>query len=175
MSDWSNQITDFQQKWLEQQQQMVDDWLKTLQGGGGGAPPNTWQQAIDVIEQQVTSVLNLQKQSLMALAENTEQVSGTPEPMTQWVQQIEAGIEEWNDVQQRLLQTWFDMLRASSPADEKPVDMLVKSWQEFANQAMEIQEQWLSGWADMQPGTKKATRKKSVKSTSSGGQPGTEE
>lgn len=175
MSDWSRQITDFQQKWLEEQQQLLDDWLKTLQGAGGGTPPGTWQQAIDAIEQQVNSALDFQKHSLMALAENSGQVEGTPESLVQWIHQIEEGIEQWNDVQHRLWQTWFDMLRAASPVDEKPGDIMMKNWQEMANQAMEFQEQWLSSWADIQPKSGKTTRKKPAGSPSPRGRSGTEE
>lgn len=170
MSDLSDQISGFQRQWMDQQQQVMSKWFNALQGMGGGTAPDTWQQALDVIEEQVGSTLDIQRQSLMTLAENAENVDGVPESITQWIQQMEAGIAQWNDLQQQLWHTWFDMLRSVAPARENPGDKLVKDWQDFAKRAMEIQENWFSTLAEIQPDTKKSTRKKSSKTTSSGTQ-----
>ena len=144
--EWPTQITELQRKWVEQQQQLLNDWLGTLQNAGVSATPNAWREAIDVIEQQVYSALDAQKQSLKTLIENTEKVEGVPEPITHLVHQLEDGIELWNDVQLRLWQVWFDMLRTSAPVPQNPAETLISNWQDMAQRAMSIQEQWLSNW-----------------------------
>lgn len=150
MTNWSDQISGLQLKWVEQQQDLLNNWLKTLHQVGSASTPTPWQQAIDVLEKQVNSTLDAQKQSLMTLAKNSEQAEGMPEQMLPWLQQMEEGIDLWNDMQHELWHTWFDMLRTTSPIEEQPGDVLLKNWQEFTNRAMEIQEQWVSGWEKAQ-------------------------
>ena len=162
--EWPNQITELQRQWVEQQQQLLNDWLGTLQNAGGSATPNAWREAIDVIEQQVNNALDAQKQSLKALVENTAHVEGVPEPITHLVHQLEDGIELWSDVQLRLWQVWFDMLRTSAPAPQTPAESLISNWQDMAQQAMSIQEQWLSNWTGQTAASGKP-RKKTPKSS----------
>ena len=67
MTDWTQQITEFQRTCLEQQQQMLSGWFGTLQKAGNGAPKNVWAQALDTLEQQVNGALDTQHQSCKAL------------------------------------------------------------------------------------------------------------
>jgi hypothetical protein len=150
MSEWPNQISELQGKWVEQQQKLLTDWLASMKSAGGSTPPNVWREAIDILEQQVNSALDAQKQSLKVLAENAKHVEGAPEPLTQWCHQLEAGMEMWNDMQQRLWQVWFDTLRTTAaPAVQSPGETLVRNWQEMAQRAKSIQEQWLSNWTGL--------------------------
>ena len=154
MLEWDDQASEFQRNWVKQQQELLGDWLGALQNAGAGQPASMWQEAVAVMEQQVNSALNNQKQSLLKLVDNTRQVEGVPEAFSQWVQQLEQGLELWTDVQQRLWQVWFDMLRTTTPAAETPGETLVKNWQEMARQAASIQEQWLSNWTGAVSGEK---------------------
>ena len=154
MSEWPNQISELQRKWMEQQQQLLNNWLSSLQSTGASTPPNVWQEAIDLLELQVNSALEAQKQSLKAVAENAKHAEGVPEPLTQWCHQVEAGIDMWNDMQQRLWQVWFDTLRTTAaPTVKSPGETLVKNWQDMANRARSIQEQWLSNWTGLTTAT----------------------
>lgn len=148
MSEWPDQIAEFQRNWVQQQQKMLTDWLETLQSAGTAAPDNVWQQAVDVMEQQVNSALETQKRSLISLAENAENIEGAPEAVKQWAQQQEEGIKRWTDVQQQLWQVWFDMLRSGTPVAQTPGEAMMKNWQDMARRAMSVQEEWLSNWTD---------------------------
>jgi len=150
MTEWPNQISELQRKWMEQQQQLLNDWLASLQGTGGSTPPNAWQEAVDLLEMQVNSALEAQKRSLKAVADNAKHVEGIPEPLTQWCNQLETGINMWNDMQQRLWQVWFDTLRTTAaPTVKSPGETLVRNWQDMAKRASEIQQQWLSNWTGL--------------------------
>jgi len=166
MANWSDQLSGLQLQWVEQQQELLNNWLKTLNKVGSVSSPTPWQQAIDILEKQVNSTLDAQKQSLMTLAENSEEAEGVPEQMVPWFQQIEEGIDLWNDMQHQLWRVWFDMLRTAPPVDEQPGETLLKNWQEFTNKAMEIQEQWLSNWENVQSEAGKSAGKKSSEPTS---------
>jgi len=159
MPEWTDQITEFQQAWVKQQQQLLSDWLGSLQQAGAGAPPDVWRQAVDIMEQQVNSALDAQKRSLKALAENAGQAEGTPESFAQWSRQLEEGIEEWTGMQHKLWQVWFDMFRSAAPREETPAEALLKNWQDMAQRAASLQEQWLSDW------TASASRGKAGKKT----------
>lgn len=165
MPDWSDQIAEYQRQWTEQQQHLLNDWLKAVQGAGTGTPPDTWQKAINAIEQQVNNALDAQKQSLTALAKNAESVGSVPEPFTQWVQQMEQGIGQWSDIQQRLWKVWFDMLRSTAPTGQQPGEIFANSWRDMMQRATSIQTQWLSGWPGQD--THANTRKKAMKTSAS--------
>lgn len=157
MANWSDQISGLQQQWVEQQQGLLNDWLKMLHKVGGVSSATPWQQAIDVLEKQVNSTLDAQKKSLMTLAKNTEDAEGLSKQMLPWFNHFEDGIDLWNDMQHQLWHIWFDMLRTTPPVEEQPSDVLLKNWQEFTNRAMEIQEQWLSSWEKTQSNAGKST------------------
>lgn len=175
MADFSEQISGFQRQWMEQQQKWMNDWLKTLQSTGGGTPSETWRQALDAMEQQVKTALDVQRHSLMTLAENTERSEGMPEPMTQSLHRMEEAILQWNDMQQELWHAWFDLLRSSAPTEEQPGERVVKNWQNFADRAMEIQKQWFSAWKGGQPTAGKSAGEKAAEESPSSTQPKTEE
>lgn len=158
-----NQIAEFQRKWTEQQQQLLRNWFDTLQGASGGTLPNTWRQAIDTMERQVNNTLDAQKRSLMALSGNARDVEGVPEPLTQWLCQLEKGIALWNEVQQRLWQVWFDMLRAAVPAPQNPGEVLAGNWEKMMQSALSLQEQWLTDMAGWQTAFSKNSGGKSAK------------
>lgn len=163
MSNWSDQIAEFQRNWVEQQQKLMTEWLESMKGAGGGASGPDWGKAVDVMEQQVNSAFDAQKRSLRAVAGNMDKVEGAPKELGQAVKQLEEGIERWTEVQQNMWQVWFDMLRdAASP--QRPGDAMLKNWEDMAQRTMSIQEQWLSNWTE--PGStpgKKSGRKKATK------------
>lgn len=161
MSDWPDQITEFQRNWVEQQQKLLSDWLDSLKSTGGDSPRASWRKAADVMEQQIDSALDAQKQSLRAFAENLEKVEGAPETFTQGVKQLEEGIEQWADVQHQMWRVWFDMLRANSPTPQTPGETAMESWEDMVKQTMAVQEEWLSKWTDMTPASGKGSGKKS--------------
>lgn len=170
MSEWPNQVTEFQRSWVEQQQKMMSDWLESLQNAGGGASPANWRKAADMMEKQVNSALDTQKDSLMAIAANMENVEGAPDAFSQGVQQLEQGIDLWAEVQHRLWKVWFDMLRATSPVPQTPGEAVLESWQDMVRKSMSIQEQWLSSWTGPEGASGGAsTRKPAKPSKSTGG------
>lgn len=174
MTDWSDQIAEFQRSWVQQQQKLMTDWLESMKSAGGGASAPDWRQAADVMEQQVNSALDAQKRSLRAVAEKMESVEGAPNELNQAVKQLEDGIERWAEVQQEMWQVWFDMLREASPKPQSPGETMMKSWEDMAKRTMSIQQQWLSSLTGGQSDTggaspAKQTKKKTKKSPSSSG------
>jgi len=167
MTDWSDQITEFQHSCMEQQQKLLSGWFGTLQKAGTGTPQNVWRQAIDALEQQVNGVLDAQQQSFNALIKTVEQASNASPDAVQWEPRAEASIGLWIDMQHRLWKTWFDMLRNASPAKQEPGEMFVQNWQDFAQRAVDMQEQWLSSWTGGQPGSKGSTGKRPKKPSTS--------
>lgn len=172
MSGWPEQLTEYQRAWVEQQQKLMSDWLKNLQSAGQGT--DVWQQMIDVMEQQVNSALEAQKNSLLSLARNAEQTEGMPDAFSQYVQQMEKSVEVWADMQQQVWQNWFEMLKSAAPVSQTPGESLVKNWQDMAQRAMSMQEDWLSNWmSSMTPGSatsgKKSTKSSTPQSSSSSG------
>lgn len=163
MSDWPDQISELQRNWVAQQQKLLSDWLDGMKGAGGGAAGSGWRQAADVMEQQVDSALEAQKQSLLALAENMENVEGAPETFSQAVKQLEEGVEQWTEVQHKMWRVWFDMMRAASPAPQTPGGAAMEHWEDMVKRTMSIQDQWLSKSADTQSPTGGAAKKKAKK------------
>ena len=163
MTDWAEQITEFQRSWLEQQQQLLTGWLGTLQNAAGtGTPQNAWRQTIDAMEQQVNSVLDTQQQSLTALLKTVESTGNASMESHLWEHQAEEGIELWINTQHRLWEVWFEMLRNASPARQTPGEVLTKNWQDLVDRAVDIQEQWLSGWTNEQLSSGKKPAKSST-------------
>lgn len=132
---------------------------------GGSTLINSWHQVIDTIEEQVNRTLDAQESSLLAMTKNVENNKDIPKPLPQWVHQLEEGIEQWCDVQRRLWGVWFDMLRSASPIKEQPGELVLNNWQDFIQQAISIQEQWISGWTELLPKTEQTAKKKSSKSS----------
>lgn len=168
MSDWSEQLTEFQRAWVEQQQKLLSDWLDSMKSAGGGATGADWRKAADIMEQQVDSALEAQKRSLMFFAENLENVQGAPEAFTDAVKQLETGIEQWADVQHEMWRVWFDMLGSASPVPQTPGETMMKSWEDMVKRTMSVQEEWLSKWQGSQaPSAGTSGKTKSKNSTSS--------
>ena len=167
MSEWPNQITEFQRNWVEQQQKLMSDWLDSMKNAAGDPAQASWRKAADVMEQQVDSALDAQKRSLMAFAEGMEKVEGAPEAFTQAVKQLEAGLEQWAEVQHRMWHVWFDMIRAAAPAPQTPGQAMVKSWEDMVKRTMSIQEQWLSTWTGSQAPSGKTSKTGSAESSGS--------
>lgn len=172
MTDWSDQIAEFQRNWVQQQQKLMTDWLESMKSAGGSASAPDWRQAADVMEQQVNSALDAQKHSLRAVAEKMESVEGTPKELNQAVKQLEEGIERWAEMQQEMWQVWFDMLRDASPKPQNPGEAMMKSWEDMAKRTMSIQEQWLSSWTGAEspaaePQAKQAKKKAKKKTKKS--------
>jgi hypothetical protein len=160
MAEWPSQIAEFQRTWVEQQQKMMSEWMDSLKNASNDASPASWRKAADVMEKQVNSALDSQKQSLMAIAGNVENIEGVPDAFTQTINQLEKGIELWADVQRRLWKVWFDMLRATSPVPQTPGEAMMENWQEMVRKTMSIQEQWLSNWSAPESKSTGASRKK---------------
>lgn len=154
MADWTDQITQFQRSCMEQQQKMLAGWFGNLQKTGTNTPKNVWRQAIDTLEQQVHGVLETQQQSFKALLKTIDQSGNASPEITQWEQQATAGMSFWMNMQQQLWKTWFDILRNASPAPREPGEVLAQNWQDMVQQAMAMQQQWLSTWTGGQSGNK---------------------
>ena len=154
MTDWSDQITRFQRSCMEQQQQLLSGWFGNLQTTGTNIPQNVWRQAIDTLEQQVNGVLATQQQSFNALLKTLGQAGNASPEITQWQPQAAAGISFWMSMQQQLWKMWFDMLRNATPAKQEPGEMLAKNWQDMVQQAVDMQQQWLTSWTGGQSGNK---------------------
>lgn len=160
MSEWSEQIAEFQRAWVEQQQKLLSDWLDSMKSTGGGAVGADWRKAADVMEQQVNSALDAQKRSLLSFAENMENVQGAPEAFTDALKQLETGIDQWADVQHKMWHVWFDMLRSTSPVPQTPGGTMMKSWEDMVKRTMSVQEEWLSRWQGSQVPSGGASGKK---------------
>lgn len=160
MADWSDQITEMQKKWVEQQQKLMKDWLESMKSAGG-APQADWRQAADVMEQQVNSALETQKRSLSSVAGNMESFESAPEELKQVVKQIEEGLERWTEVQRQMWKVWFDMLREASATPKSPADSMLENWENMVKQTMSVQEQWLSNFT----GAKGASGEKPAKTS----------
>jgi hypothetical protein len=144
MADTTNQVAEFQKEWAAQQHKLMSDWLEAVEGMSPTTPPKTWRKTVDLMEKQVNGALDAQKRSLLALAENAESLEAAPEPVTQWCHQLEQGVELWTDVQARLWNVWFDMLRTTVPSAQTPGEALMKNWEDMVHRAMSVQEEWLS-------------------------------
>lgn len=150
MSEWADQITEFQRNWVEQQQKLLSDWLESMKAAGGDSPRANWRKTADVMEQQVDSALDAQKRSLLAFAENLEGVEGAPEAFNQAVKQLEDGIDQWAEVQQRMWHVWFEMLRATAPAPQTPGEAMMEGWEDMVKRTMAVQQEWLTKWTGAQ-------------------------
>lgn len=144
MTQWSDQIAEFQRTWVAQQQKLLEEWLSSMKSAGGESPRASWRQAADFMQQQVDSALDAQKRSLVAFAESLEDIDNAPEAFNETMKQLEQGIEEWTEVQQRMWQVWFDMLRATAPTPQTPGEAMMEKWEDMVKQTMSIQQEWLS-------------------------------
>ena len=140
MSEWSDQFAELQRSWVTQQQKMLSDWLGAVKASPDDSLRAQWRQAADVMEQQVSSALAAQEQSLMACVANMEKVDGASEA----VSQLKTTIERWTEVQRDTWRVWFDMLRKAAPTPKTPGEAMMQSWEEMVKQTMAIQEKWLS-------------------------------
>lgn len=139
MLEWSDQLTEFQYNWVEQQQKLLSDWLDSMKSAGGDSTRASWRKAADIMEQQVDSTLAAQKRSLLFFAENLEDVEGSPEAFNQALKQLEEGIDQWAEVQHRMWRVWFDMLRSTAPAPQTPGEAMMESWEDTVKQTMAVQ------------------------------------
>ncbi len=145
MTSTAEQITEFQRNWLEQQQELMSNWFGTMQKAAESNTPNTtWTEAIDTLEKQVDSVLEMQQQSITTLLKTVEDSLDDTFDTEQLEHQLEEGINLWTDVQHRLWEVWFDMLRHASPVDQLSSVTLASNWQEFVDRTMDIQKQAFS-------------------------------
>lgn len=162
MTDWTQQITEFQRMWMDQQQKLMSNWFDTLQQAGAASTHAAWKQAVDTMEQQVNTVLDNERKSLKMLVEHAREIENTPKELSEWERQIEQGIDTWTDLQQRVWLLWFDMLRKTVPR-EQPGDMFARRWGETVQSFMEMQEQWLSDWKSLSEGRGRSSRSKAAR------------
>lgn len=165
MTEWSDQITELQRNWVEQQQELLNGWLDSMKSAGGSSLRASWRKAADVMEQQVTSALDAQKQSLLSFVENMENIENAPDGLTLAVNQLEENIEQWAEVQRGIWKVWFDTLRSTAPAPQTPGEALMENWEDMVKRTMSIQEEWLSKWTDLQAPKKGSTKSGSAKKT----------
>jgi hypothetical protein len=146
MTSTAEQITEFQRNWLEQQQELMSNWFGTLQKAAeSNTPKTTWTEAIDTLEKQVDSALEMQQRSITTLLKTVEDSLDDTFDTDQLEQQLEEGVNIWTDVQHRLWEVWFEMLRHASPVEQLSNITFAKNWQEFVDQTMDIQKQAFSG------------------------------
>lgn len=162
MTDWTEQFTEFQQMWMDQQQKLMSNWIETLQQTGVASTHAAWKQAVDTMEQQVNTVLDNERKSLKTLMEQAQEIENTPKELGEWERQIEQGIDTWTDLQQRVWRLWFDMLRNTVPS-EQPGETLARRWGETVQSFMEMQEQWLSDWKSLSEGRGRSSRTKAAR------------
>ena len=159
MTNWTDQITEFQNACMEQQQQMLSGWMSALQKAGTGTPQNVWHKALDTLEHQVDGALDTQKESFKALLKTIEDAGNSSPEITQWEHQADAGMNLWFNMQHQLWKAWFEMLRNASPAKQSPGEILAQNWQDMMQQAMSMHEQWLSSWTGGESKNKGKTEK----------------
>jgi hypothetical protein len=146
MTSTAEQITEFQRNWLEQQQELMGNWFGTLQKAAeSNTPETTWTEAIDTLEKQVDSALEMQQRSITTLLKTVEDSLDGTFDTDQLEQQLEEGVNLWTDVQHQLWEIWFEMLRHASPVDPQSNVTLARNWQDFVDRAMDIQKQAFSG------------------------------
>ena len=149
-----------------QPQEVFSDWLEGLKRLGGGAVPQNWQESIDFIERQINGALEAQIKSMKTLIANTESVTDVPESFAQWFARLEQSIELCGEMQQRLWEVWFNMLRSTTgPGTGTTV---YENWQEMMDHAVSMQEQMFNQWMTLQPAPEQAPRSKRAKSYAPG-------
>jgi len=162
MTDWTDQITEFQRKWTEQHQKLMSNWFDMLQQASVASTHASWKQAVDLMEQQVNTVLDNEQKSLKTLVEHAQDIENTPRELGEWERQIEQGIDTWTDLQQRVWRLWFDMLRNTVP-HEQTSTTLARRWGETVQSFMEMQEQWLSDWKSLAEERGRSSRSKAAR------------
>lgn len=165
MTEWTDQITELQRNWVEQQQKLLGGWLDSMRGAGSNPLRASWRKAADVMEQQVTSALDAQKQSMLSLVENMENIENPPDGLTLAIKQLEENVERWSDMQNGIWKVWFDALRDTAPAPQTPGEVLMENWEDMVKRTMSLQEEWLSKWTSPRVGVTGASKKGSGKSS----------
>jgi len=157
MTEWADQIAELQRNWAQQQRKLMTDWLESMKSAGGSTGVPDWSQAADMMQQQVNSALDAQKRSLRAVTGKMAAVEGAPRELNEAVQQLEQGIDRWAEMQRQMWQVWLDLLRQTSAKPQTPGEAMMKSWEEMAQRAVSMQEQWLSSWGGGRRGAASAS------------------
>lgn len=152
MTNLAEQVNEFQNSWLEQQQQLVQECQATLKNATATVVSgDTWCQTINMMEQQVNSMLDSQQRSLTSMVKIMEQVGNPAFDLHQWEHQVIENLELWIDTQQKLWGVWFEVLRHTPTGNQTLDDDLINSWKEFIDRTADIQQQWLSCWPNEKP------------------------
>lgn len=152
MMDWAEQTEEMMKTWTETQKNMWDNWLEMVQQGTGQTQAaELWQKTIETWENTVKSSLDTQMEWINTWAEKLNQTEGVSDEMTEWTKQAQNMSKRWNETQQQLWQSWFDMVKKADPvkmagAWGEESQKAFKAWQESAQKAMDSQMEWASMW-----------------------------
>lgn len=157
--DWTEQMEEATRQWTDVQSKLWAGWGQAAQQATTKAQAKAvWQQMIDQWKNMVYRVLEIQVETARLWSQNIA-TTDSPEGAAQWAAQMYQMTKQWSDFQKQMWDSWFDTMEKIDPSHAPgAMDLnnqpMMKLWNEMAQQAQAMQQEWLKSWSMWQP-TKK--------------------
>ena len=162
--DWKKQTEKLIKVLNDAQRKMWDlcaDSIKTI----AAAPMDKkWVHSVEATEKVIANSLRTQAKLSAAIVDRLAEVDNMPKTTLESTRSIQEIIENLVVTQEKLLETWFDVLKKMDPAGQtgRLTDPLQRM-QDLAAKAMDTQMDLLRGWTGKPAPKKRSSAKKSGK------------
>lgn len=153
MMDWVKQTQDLFKTWMDTQQKMWANWTDATQSAADSQSSNLWSQSVNTWANGFKNFV--ETQALWARMWARNMISGSESRGAEaFVKAVEDMTHMWVDMQQKLWNNWFEIVRQFNPADitENTQGQMLKameSWQSTLGKIMDAQTEWTKQWAEM--------------------------
>ncbi len=150
--DWQKQMEKMVGTWTDMQRGMWDNWIDAVRrfgqsSGEADQMRSEYERQLAAWEASVQQALEAQKEWAAQWAQQASGTEQAPEPVVQWMEQMQAMMQGWTESQHQLWEAWFESLRTMDPGKstgrwEEESREVLEAWQQAAERAREAMAQW---------------------------------
>ena len=146
------QETDQIEAWIDTQQALWSGWQEMLGKSATPSAGELWEKGIGTWRKSVENTIAAQLDAARSWRQGLGELEGmSPEART-WADEGVRMVEQWGEVQRKLLEQWLEFLRESGvgmipQAGKAQPEKLAQAWEEMAKKMVQMQTDWASSWS----------------------------
>src|SRR5438270_7150649 len=107
----SKSSENFLNTWAEAQQELLTNWLDTVQRLSGTQSPELWTRTVEAWQASVKQTLDAQEEWLRQWSESLANTQEAPQELQNLTRQGQEQMQHWIDAQRQLWQNWFNIVK----------------------------------------------------------------
>lgn len=156
--EWQKQTEEMMEHWTSTQKQMWESWTEAMKGFSNGQNIEMWTKTVETWQEMVKGNMDSQRNFTKMWIESLEKMENVPPQFIEWVKQTEQMNGQWTDMQVKMWNDWFEMVKKVEPVDmSKMVNLdsqktMFETWQNTVKSTMGTQAKMFES---MMPAVKK--------------------